>query len=84
MKFNCGLSFQQKEELRRQKAAEHSDYIKSWHTAFAWFPKRIASNTCVWLELYERRWVTRVSWTGHYTSSAPKFIQVPVVSPVTE
>jgi hypothetical protein len=92
MKFNCGLSLDEKiaRDLERQKAKELARRV--WHTAFAFFPVRVAPRQCVWLETYERRIVMIVNprWTGHYTNSEEKFVDVwerrelvPVVPPVS-
>jgi hypothetical protein len=55
MKFDCGPTYVERHE-RRQKAWE--DYKASreqWHPYFCWWPKRIGSNDCRWLETVERR-----------------------------
>ncbi len=44
MKFNCGPT-------REEKIAAK----QLWHSWFAWFPVRVASGDCRWLELIERR-----------------------------
>lgn len=93
MKFNCGLTWDQKEVLRQQRREAHLQYIRSWHPAFAWFPKRVGNNQCVWLESYERRWVTihNPNYSCHYTCHEPQYLYLwenrelhHVVSPVTE
>ncbi|MDR5008266.1 hypothetical protein RGK87_04490 [Agrobacterium fabacearum] len=48
MKLNCGPTIEQKRlELR--------DRFCVWHRWFAWFPVRVSSGECVWLEYVERR-----------------------------
>ena len=44
MKFNCGPTLREKVEAR-----------KEWHEWFAWYPVRVASGDCRWLETVERR-----------------------------
>lgn len=44
MKLNCGLTL--KEEIEAKK---------KWHDWFAWYPVRVASSDCRWLETVERR-----------------------------
>jgi hypothetical protein len=52
MKFDCGLTSQEKGEIRRKAAEE-------WRPWFAWYPVRVGSRQCVWLETIERRFYTR-------------------------
>lgn len=44
MKFDCGLTAKE-----RLAAREH------WHRWFAWYPVRIGSRDCRWLETVERQ-----------------------------
>jgi len=44
MKFNCGISYPD-----RVKAAGE------WHSWFAWYPVRLGSHDCRWLETVERK-----------------------------
>ena len=44
MKFNCGPTWEEK------KAAK-----EKWHKWFAWYPIRIGSKDCRWLETIERK-----------------------------
>lgn len=46
MKFNCGLS-----------AEEKWEYKKKWHPWFAWYPVRIGHRDCRWLEYVDRKYV---------------------------
>jgi hypothetical protein len=46
MRFNCGPTAHEKRIARRQ-----------WHRWFAWFPVRVGSRDCRWLETIERRYV---------------------------
>lgn len=48
MKFNCGPT---QDERRRQER----DRFCVWHKWFAWFPVRVGTNDCRWLEMVERR-----------------------------
>jgi hypothetical protein len=49
MKFNCGPTWQEKRELEA-----------SWHPWFAWYPVRVGSHDCRWLEVIERKG----TWNG--------------------
>lgn len=44
MKINCGPTKDEREEAARQ-----------WHDWFAWFPVRVGSKDCRWLEGVQRR-----------------------------
>ena len=44
MKFDCGPTWEEKVEAKSK-----------WHRCFAWFPVRIASHDCRWLEVVERK-----------------------------
>jgi hypothetical protein len=59
MKFNCGLSPDERFYRRMHKKRIERNRLQSWHTKFAWFPVRLTSagneHTCVWLEPYERK-----------------------------
>lgn len=43
MKFDCGESAQEK-----------LDRVSKWHPWFAWYPVRVNSHDCRWLEMVER------------------------------
>lgn len=44
MRFNCGLSWEERYQAKQQ-----------WHRWFAWRPVRIAAGDCRWLEWVERK-----------------------------
>ena len=44
MKFDCG-------ETRR----ERYDWSTNWHLWFAWYPVKVGSHDCRWLEYVERK-----------------------------
>lgn len=54
MKFNCGPTSKEKHEAKKQ-----------WHRHFLWWPTRIASGDCRWLETVERKG----EWFPRYYSS---------------
>jgi hypothetical protein len=56
MKFNCGLSRNEKSAVRTARY----EASKSWHSWFAWHPVRVASKDCRWLESVLRK---RVEYT---------------------
>jgi hypothetical protein len=53
MKFECGPT-----------AAERIAAEQEWHPSFAWFPIRVGSHDCRWLERIERR--AHYSWGGRW------------------
>ena len=48
MKINCGPTFDERRDARRER-------VTQWHTIFALRPRRIDEDNCVWLEKIERR-----------------------------
>ena len=58
MRFNCGLT---KEELEAWLNSRCD-----WHKKFAWFPVRIRSGLCVWLEHYEAKYSEWKLWYDDY------------------
>ena len=55
MKFNCGPTWEEK-KLAKEKP----------HAWFAWFPVRIGSRDCRWLEDVLRTGTFHSSWTDTY------------------
>ena len=55
MRFRCGPSYQEKFQARQQ-----------WHRWFAWYPVRVASGHCRWLETVERRGHTSYAFDGAF------------------
>jgi hypothetical protein len=55
VKFNCGPTPAERWEIKRKKQEERDRYLAKWHPIFAWFPTRVGSNDCRWLETIERR-----------------------------
>jgi len=56
MKFNCGLTPKEKEEIKRQRVMAEAEAAKQWHVRFAWWPVRLTgTHTRVWLEHFEAR-----------------------------
>lgn len=51
MKWDCDKKHRDK-FARQLKSFEES---KQWHKVFAWWPTRVASGDCRWLEYVERR-----------------------------
>lgn len=58
MKFDCGPTW---EETKAR--------LSDWHPVYAWFPVRVGSHDCRWLEVVERKgsyyWVT-AGWDWEY------------------
>jgi len=52
MKFNCGLTTEQKFNAKQK-----------WHPVFAWLPHRVGDGDCRWLEVIERRGKPYVEYT---------------------
>jgi hypothetical protein len=61
MRFNCGLTREEKDQLLFEKRAARREAKFQWHGAFAWLPVRIKPRVCIWLEFYERRMVDKMS-----------------------
>lgn len=57
MRFNCGPTFEEKWEQRKQ-----------WHPWFAWRPVRVDSRDCRWLEWVERKGTEDVRSCGFASS----------------
>ena len=53
MKFNCGPTWEEKQELRKIEEAK----LKEWHPFFAIIPKRVGSHDCRCFEWIERKGV---------------------------
>lgn len=51
MKWDCGRSWPEEYAAKRQ-----------WHSWFAWFPVRVGTHDCRWLELVERKGEYCSSW----------------------
>ena len=66
MKFNCGPTEDEKRALRKAQYVAN----QKWHRVFTWWPRRVGSHDCRWLEYVERRGVERESyceWGMPYT-----------------
>ena len=55
MKIDCGLSPEERWELRETKRLEQYARRLEWHVWFAWYPVRVGKGDCRWLERVERR-----------------------------
>lgn len=55
MKLDCGPTKQERFEQRLKKNVEKAKRLERWHKRFAWWPIRLGSRDCRWLELIERR-----------------------------
>jgi len=51
VKFNCGLTREDAYKRRRKYEAK----LAEWHDYFTWWPLKIKSHDCRWLETIERR-----------------------------
>lgn len=64
MKWDCG-----------ETRAERYERLSEWHRWFAWYPVRVGSHDCRWLEYVERRasldWAARVIYWHHRPLSKP-------------
>ena len=58
MKFNCGPTHEEKQELRKIEEAK----LKEWHPFFAVTPKRVGSYDCRFLEWIERKGETYIGY----------------------
>lgn len=57
MKFNCGLSKEHREYLRRLKQEADFEKMRQWHDVYAWWPIRVGENDCRWLETIEEKFI---------------------------
>jgi len=55
MKFNCGLTPEEKAKRKEQARIWRENGLKDWHIKFAWWPTRVAAFDCRWLEYIERK-----------------------------
>ena len=55
MKFNCGPTPEERADERRRQQAEERIKLEQWHDYFTWWPIRIGSGDCRWLETIERK-----------------------------
>lgn len=55
MKFDCGLTAADRLTEQWKSTQEVRKHNAQWHRVFAWFPIKIASHDCRWLEYVERR-----------------------------
>ena len=55
MKFNCGVTPNEKCALAEKKIEDTVKFLQEWHDFFAWMPVRIGSGDCLWLETVERK-----------------------------
>ena len=56
MKFNCGLSWAEKRQIKVEELSAEVERLKEWHDYFCWWPTRIGRNDCRWLETVERKY----------------------------
>lgn len=50
MKFNCGLSRDEKREIERNAERQERYRLSAWHPYFCWTPTRITgTHDCYWL-----------------------------------
>lgn len=59
MKFNCGLTRKEKEQVLLDEAEKEADQWLPW---FAWHPVRIGKKDCRWLETVERKRTYPFTW----------------------
>lgn len=62
MKFNCGLSKEERIEKKLVQTIRLEDYYTNWHKHFAWLSVRVGSCDCRWLETVERKCMYRPSF----------------------
>jgi hypothetical protein len=61
MKFNCGLTKEEKERAKMRAEIAAHDRLLKWHDYFALCPIQVASGDCRWLETVERKG----DWRGY-------------------
>jgi hypothetical protein len=55
MKFNCGPTEEERRADKLRRWFTERDRMKNWRPWFAWYPVRVASHDCRWLETVEYR-----------------------------
>lgn len=55
MKFDCGPTRTEKRKLKEEKIKKKYAHLSKWHKRFAWFPVKVGSHDCRWLETIEKR-----------------------------
>lgn len=55
MRFNCGLSADERQTRDWVELQELIKIRSNWHSWFAWYPVKPKSHDCRWLETVERR-----------------------------
>lgn len=55
MKLDCGPTRQERRVARRHKKLQRREQRSHWKRWFAWYPVRVASRDCRWLEFVERK-----------------------------
>lgn len=66
MKFNCGLTPAEKSFLRYEAEQKRIEYMINWHDWFAWYPVRVGSRDCRWLETVQRKYAG-YSFNGRFS-----------------
>lgn len=64
MRFNCGETAEEKEAR-----------VTDWHRWFAWYPVRVASGDCRWLEYVERRCTMQCGFNDYWYSNEYRAIK---------
>lgn len=78
MKFDCGRTLQEKAADRWKAEKEWAEAMKKWHPYFAWYPKRVGSHDCRWLEWIECKgtWIDYgldgCYWVWEYRAAKPR------------
>ena len=55
MKFNCGLTDYEMYKLAQEQSQALNKVEQPWVKVFAWWPVRIGTRDCRWLEYIEKR-----------------------------
>lgn len=56
MRLKCGKTKRERLNLHWLACGRRADWLKKWHTVFAWLPVRVGPNDCRWLERVARRY----------------------------
>lgn len=62
MKFRCGPSWLERQNLRAVKLLAKVATLQQWHDWFAWWPTRVGPDDCRWLETIQQRYPN--AWLG--------------------
>lgn len=77
MKLDCGPTADERKALRKARLNREKARRRDWHPVFAWWPTRVGSHDCRWLEYIYRREVKTGETSYEYHFGCPPFFHNP-------